>query len=208
MKLLMSTALALVLTTTAPVLAQTTSPAEPDMAVMVENVTNIAEGLSGRVAALSEIIATTTNGDAATRALDEMLEAAREMQADLGPDSAVWSDINLMIEAWGVKRDDLTTRGAFNQALLPVAATWQARIDDAMVLRSQILNQSHESEALIEQIEQQREVVVALWDAALADQALETMRAISAELTEMNDQMTGIVAQAGVVADGASVASN
>ena len=74
-------------------------------------------------------------------------------------------------------------------------------------LREQILKQSAESQALIDQIEAQREVVLAYYEAALADQALATMRAISDELGQMNDQMTSIVNQAGVVADPANVAT-
>ncbi len=208
MKLMLSAALALALATTSPMLAQTAQPQEPDMVALVENVTSIATGLSQRVATLTEIISTTTDGDAAARAFDEMLEAARQMQADLGRDSQVWSDINAMLEVWAARRDELNTQAADNQALRPIAQTWQARIDEALVLREQILSQSGESEALIDQIEQQREVVFALYEARLADQALETMRAISAELSEMNEQMTSIVNQAGIVADGPAVSTN
>lgn len=204
MKIIYRSVLVALLASATPVLAQTD---EPDMVELVESVTVIATDLSDRVAVLSEVIATSTDGDAAAQALNEMLEAARQMQADLGSDSEVWQDINAMLEIWTVRRDDLRVRAANNQALSAVADTWQARIDEALTLREQIRNQSAESLALIDQIEDQREVVIAYYEADLADQALETMRAISDELGQMNEQMSSIVSQAGIVAEPSSVAT-
>lgn len=204
MNFICKTALVALLVTASPVFAQTE---EPDMVELVENVNTIATGLSTRVSSLSEIIVNTKDGDAAAKALDEMLAAVNQMQADLGRDSQVWTDINAMLEIWGQRRDDLRNRAVENQALAPIADTWQARIDEALNLREQIRNQSAESRALIDQIEAQREVVLAFYDANLADQALAEMRAISDELGQMNEQMTSIVNQAGVVAEPATVAA-
>lgn len=204
MKLMYRSVLVALLASATPVIAQTE---EPDMVELVESVTVIATGLSDRVAILSEVIAASTDGDAAALALDDMLEAARQMQADLGRDSEVWRDINAMLEVWGERRDDLRARAVDNQALGPIADTWQARIDEALTLREQILGQSAESQALIDQIEAQREVVIAFYEANLADQALATMRAISDELGKMNEQMTAIVNQAGIVAEPSNLAT-
>lgn len=204
MKIVSHALLIALLSTATPVLAQTQ---EPDMVALVESVTSIAAGLSARVETLGDIISATTDGDEAARALDEMLDAARQMQADLGRDSVVWQDINAMLEVWGERRDDLRKRAVENQALAPIAETWQARIDEALTLREQILSQSAESQALIEQIEAQREVVLALYDANLADQALDTMRAISDELRQMNEQLGSIVSQASIVAEPSNLAT-
>lgn len=204
MKFVSHVALIAVLSTATPVMTQTQ---EPDMAALVESVTAIAGGLSIRVETLGDIISATTDGEKAARALDEMLDAARQMQADLGRDSVVWQDINAMLEVWGERRDDLRERAVENQALAPIAETWQVRINEALTLREQILGQSAESQALIEQIEAQREVVIALYDANLADQALDTMRAISEELGQMNEQMSSIVSQAGIVAEPSNLAT-
>lgn len=192
------------LATATPLFAQTE---EPDMVELVDSVTTIATGLSERVTTLGEVIAATTDGNTAAKALDDMLDAARQMQADLGRDSKVWEDINTMVEVWEERRDTLREKAVDNPALTPVAETWQARIDEAMALRLQIKDQSDESLALIDQIEAQREVVMAYYDAHLADEALATMRAISDELGQMNEQMTSIVNQAGIVAEPSNVAS-
>lgn len=192
------------LATATPLFAQTE---EPDMVELVDSVTTIATGLSERVTTLGEVIAATTDGNTAAKALDDMLDAARQMQADLGRDSEVWEDINTMVEVWEARRDTLREKAVDNPALAPVAETWQARINEAMALRQQIKDQSDESLALIDQIEAQREVVMAYYDVKLADQALATMRAISDELGQMNEQMTSIVNQAGIVAEPGNVAS-
>lgn len=204
MNIIYSSALVALLATATSVLAQTE---EPDMGELVEKVTMIATGLSDRVATLGEVIVSANGGDAAAKALDEMLDAARQMQADLGRDSEVWSDIKAMLEIWGERRDDLRSRAVDNAALAPIADTWQARIDEALTLRQQILEQSGESQALIDQIEAQRDVVFAYYEANMADQALETMRAISDELGQMNDQMSSIVSQAGIVAEPSNLAT-
>lgn len=204
MKMIYRSVLVALLASATPGFAQTE---EPDMVQLVESVSTIATGLSDRVATLGDVIAASTDGDAAAQALNEMLEAARQVQSDLGRDSEVWQDINDMLEIWGQRRDDLRERATQNQALGPIADTWQARIDEALTLREQILSQSAESEALIDQIEAQREVVIAYYEANLADQALATMRAISDELGMMNEQMSSIVSQAGIVAEPSNLAT-
>ena len=178
---------------------------EFDVASLVSDVTSIAEGLQDRVAVLSEQIAASSDAEAGTRAIDEMLAAARELKESLGRDSELWDEMNAMLDTWAAQRDDLLARASSNPALRPVAEGWQSRIDEGLILREQILQQAAESEALIEQIEQQREVVIAYYDLDLADQALATMRAMSEELGTMNAAMTSILDQANVVAAPPSV---
>lgn len=187
-----------------PVAAQET-PA--DVANMIDNVTTISTSLSERVAAFSEIMAASTDGETAVRALDDMLEGVRMFQAEIGRDSTFWTDINQMLEAWSARRDDLRERSADTPRLGPIAESWQERIDMAMLLRDQIRKQSDESLALIDEIEEQREVVIALYDANLADQALSEMQAISDELGQMNEEMNAIVGQARVIAEPSNLAT-
>lgn len=177
-----------------------------DVASLVEDVTAIAEGLQARVASLGDQIAASSDAETGTRALDEMLAAARELQDSLGRDSELWDEMNGMMDNWAAKRDELLARSQTIPALKPVADGWQSRIDEGLLLRQQILAQAAESEALIEQIEEQREVIIAYYDLDLADQALETMRLMSEELGTMNSTMSSILAQANVVAKPPSVA--
>ena len=194
---LVTYALSVLLIATAPAAGQDN---ETDVASLVADVQGIAEGLQARVSLLSEQIAASSDAEAGTKAIDEMLAAARELQESLGRDSELWDEMNAMMDTWAAQRDDLLERAKKNPALRPVAEGWQSRIDEGLILREQILEQAAESEALIEQIEQQREVVIAYYDLDLADQALATMRAMSEELETMNAAMTSILDQANVVA--------
>ena len=177
-----------------------------DVASLVKDVTAIAEGLQARVSTLSDQISASSDAEAGTRALDEMLAAARELQESLGRDSELWDEMNGMMDTWAAQRDELLERSKTIPALKPVADGWQSRIDEGLVLRQQILAQSAESEALIAQIEEQREVIIAYYDLDLADQALATMRLMSEELGTMNATMSSILEQANVVAKPPTVA--
>jgi len=178
----------------------------PDVASLVADVTTIAEGLQFRVATLGDQIAASSDAEAGTKALDEMLAAAQELQDSLGRDSELWDEMNGMMDVWAQKRDDLLERAKTLPKLKPVAEGWQSRIDEGLVLREKILEQAAESEALIAQIEEQREVIIAYYDLDLADQALETMRAMSEELGTMNAAMSSILEQANIVAAPPTVA--
>lgn len=179
---------------------------DPDVAALVEDVTSIATGLQGRIETLGQQMAEASDLEAGTRALDEMLAAAREVHDSLSRDSVLWDEMNGMMDAWSARRDDLLERALENPALKPIAESWQTRIDRGLTLREQILEQSAESEALIAQIEDQREVIVAYYEAALADQALATMQAMSDDLGSMNERMSGILTQANLVAEAPVVA--
>lgn len=181
------------------------SAGEPDVATLVDGVTAIAQGLQNRVATLSRQMEASSDTESGTRALDEMLAAARELQDSLGRDSELWDEMNGMMDLWGTRRDELLERAKVNPALRPIATGWQKRIDEGLKLREQILIQAAESEALIDQIESQREVIVEYYNLGLADQALQTMRVMSDELGTMNASMTSILAQANVVAEPPSV---
>lgn len=180
-----------------PVLAQTETR---DIATLIESVSDVSQQLNTTITNFgTRIDASANSAEEGTKLLDEMIAAAKEVHENLDENSAIWGDLNNLMSEWGNKRDDLMKRAASNAALKPIADTWQERIDKALVLRDQIREQSTDGVVLIEQLEAQREVVLALYDAEMADQVLATMQQISAELTEMNEAVGAIVAQAEVV---------
>jgi hypothetical protein len=201
---LLSCLLALFITGSA--LAQSEKNGDGDVANLVNDVTAIAELLQKRVASLGEQVAASSDAEAGTRAIEEMLAAARELQTSLGRDSKLWDEMNGMMDTWSAKRDDLLERAKKLPALKPVANGWQSRIDEGLHLRQKILAQAAESEALITQIEETRAVIIAYYDLDLADKALETMRLMSEELSTMNSAMSSILEQANVVAKPPSLA--
>ena len=192
-----------------PTLAQSesTDSESTDIASLIDSVSEVSKGLNTTISQFGTRINDSANSsEEGTRLLDEMIAAAKEVHENLDEDSKIWTDLNSLMAEWGNKRDDLLKRAAANPGLKPIADTWQERIDKALVLKDQIREQSTDGVVLIERLEAQREVVLALYDAELADQVLATMQQISSELTEMNEAIGAIVDQAEVVG-GETVAS-
>jgi len=179
---------------------------ESDTSELIEDVTNIAQGLQDRIETLGAQMADATDPEAGTKVLDEMLAAAREVYESLNRDSELWDEMNGLMDIWAARRDDLLERASDNPALKQLADGWQARIDRGLTLRQQIIEQSAESEALIAQIEAQREVVLEYFKLDLADEALATMQSMSDELGSMNERMSGILSQANLVAEAPGIA--
>ena len=195
---------AVLIALSSPVAAQSETQ---DIASLIANVSSVSEQLSTTISSFgTRIVDSANSSEEGTRLLDEMIAAAQSVHGSLDEDSPIWTDLNKLLEEWKVKRDDLMSAAAKNSALKPIADTWQERIDKALVLRDQIRTQSTDGMVLIEELEKQREVVLALYDAQLADQVLATMEQISSELTEMNSAVGAIVDQAKAVG-GDSVAT-
>jgi hypothetical protein len=174
--------------------------APPDIAALMENVSTIAEGLQNSVTDLDDRIEASLNSAAqGEKVLTEMLLSARALQDSLGRDSDVWTDLNRLMDNWRAKHEAALKQSETKPEFGEIAKLWQARLDEAMKLRESILQQAAESVALVDAIESQREIVLAYYDVQAADKVLESMRAMSEDLTQMNESMRGIVSQAGVV---------
>lgn len=170
------------------------------MSELMSGVTATANNLSATVDTLSErIVASSNSREEGTRMLDEMLAAARDVNSSLDRDSEIWTELNDLIKEWTATRDGLRERIPENPNLEPVMDLWATRIEDANRLRTQILDQSATSQGLVEQIENQREVVLAYYEVGAADAVLAAMQEMSDDLGEMNSQMGEILSQAGVV---------
>ena len=180
-----------------PTLAQSEST---DIADLINSATEVSNGLNSKISDFGTRINDSANSsEEGTRLLDEMIAAAKEVHENLDENSKIWTDLNSLMVEWGDKRDDLLKRAAANPGLKQVADNWEARIDKALVLKDQIREEATDGVVLIERLEAQREVVLALYDAEMADQVLATMQQISSELTEMNESIGAIVDQAEAV---------
>jgi chromosome segregation ATPase len=229
-KLLITASMPLVLLVMAPALAQdqdagaseqtaaedgasAEEQTEGDVTKLMSNVGSLAESLQGTVDSLAGSLERSANSEEeGLKMIDDMLAAAEQVNSNLGRDSEIWTELNNLMESWKAKRDKLQEAGQENERLLEIAEMWQARIDDATELRTQILDQASESEVMVEQIRDRREVIVALYEIEAADQVLANMRQVSDQLGQMNDNMTQILDQAGRVAgseqDAETIGSN
>lgn len=173
----------------------------PDVTQLMTEVKATADKLQTNVGNLGERIKGSANSaEEGAKLLDEMLTSAREVQASLDRDSEIWTQLNGLIDDWAKKRETFAEKAAAQPEFADIAEAWQKKIDNANALREQILVQAAESESLVDQIESRREVVLAYYELDAADKVLESMQAISDDLTAMNASMKGILDQTGVVA--------
>lgn len=189
----------------APLAAQQSD--EPNMAELLDTIGVVAVDLQTSIDGMIEGMARASNSvEEGTRILDEVLAAARAVDSELGTDSEVWTDLNALLDTWTLNRDSAREAGRENARMNEIADLWQARINDANTLRDQILEQSARSGVLVEQLEDQREFIIAMYAVADADAVLAEMQQVSDELAVMNASMEEILRQAGTVAGEPAVA--
>ena len=186
----------------APGLSSAQDIAEPNVAVLLENVSAAAVRLNGRVSNLSERIdASATSAEEGAKVLDEMLASARELQESLSQDSDIWSDLNALISSWEDKRTKALSAAEANPEFKAIAVSWQDKIDRAIALRKEILTQAAENRSLIDAIESRRDVVLAYYDLGQAERVLETLQGMTDDFAVMNSGMNDILELTGAVAD-------
>jgi len=183
-----------------------TAPDSP-MAQAMKGVTEVALDLQSTVDQLAaDIQSSAASSQEGARILDEMLAAATSVNDSLSNDSDVWVELNTLLETWSGKRDEMSKKAIDNPALQDVADLWSDRVTEGLALRTQILDQATASKLLVEDIEAQREVILAYYDVGATDQVLAGMRKVSDQLGQMNDNMRSMLDQAGVeVPDAARV---
>ncbi|MDF2235874.1 hypothetical protein P2H44_25255 [Albimonas sp. CAU 1670] len=169
--------------------------ADPSVTAITNTVTESAGRISTAFEAFTSAMDSANVEDAAVQALDQMLEAVRGVNADLGRDSEAWAKLEELIASWSKKRDDLLEKSRDNPALAEVAELWQDKLDRIGELKLSILDQAADSELLVEEIEDKREVIIAYMEVDSIDQVMAAMETMNAELTAMNDSMRTILEQ-------------
>lgn len=173
-----------------------------DVNAVVSTVTDSANRIQGAFDRFSQAMET-ADGEESVRALEEMLEAVRAVNSNLGRDSEAWGELETLTAEWTKTRDDLIERSKSNPGLADVAKVWQAKLDRIAELKNSILDQSADSELLVEEIENKREIVLAYMQADQIDLVINEMEAMNAELTAMNDGMRNILDQTAGLEEGA-----
>lgn len=168
---------------------------EPSVAVLVDGVSASAGRLQDAVGRFEEAMAGAKSKESGMKALDEMLSAARDVNESLNKDSEIWNELQSLIDDWSKQRDSVVERSRENPALEPLAQRWQEKLDRVTELRSSILDQATDSELLVQDIENKKEVIVEYYKLKLIDEVLVEMQAMSDELTTMNDSMRVILEQ-------------
>ncbi|NKN31690.1 hypothetical protein [Marichromatium bheemlicum] len=170
--------------------------------VLVEGVQQSAVRLQDAVDGFRAAMAQANSQDSGMAALDEMLDVARDVNESLNKDSEIWNELQRLIDEWTAKRDSVIERARTNPGLQKLAKNWQDKVDQVIELRSLILDQATDSEMLVQDIENKKEIIAEYYELNAIDLVLAEMQVMSDELTAMNDSMRLILEQtAGVEGD-------
>lgn len=181
-------------------MAQPTEPTQPDMAKLLENVNAVAKDLQANLSDLENSIQESRNSmEKGAQVLDEMLASVTAVHNSMAEDSAIWKELDSLLELWEKRRKETLQKSESNPAFLPVAKAWEEKIKTARELRKQISTERANSVALMRSIESDREIVLSYYELGQADKAIEGLKKVSTNLTSLNDNMQNIVKTASAV---------
>lgn len=180
--------------------AEPAKAAQPNMANLLQNVNEVAKQLQTNLADLEkDIQASRDSIEKGGQVLDEMLASVTAVHGSMAEDSAIWKELNSLLELWEKRRKETLQKSESNPAFLPVAEAWQKKIDTARELRKQISTERANSVALMRSIQSDRDIVLSYYELGQADKAIEGLKKVSANLTSLNENMQGIVKTASAV---------
>lgn len=194
--------------TAAPTATEAGQEKEAGVAALVTGVTESANNLQAALDRFGSAMSDAKTQDAGMKALNEMLEAARGVNESLNQDSEIWVELQGLIDEWTKKRDSVSERARNNPGLLPLAARWQEKLDRVVELRTSILDQATDSEILIQDIENKKEVIAEYYELDAIDQVLAEMQVMNDELASMNESMRVILEKTVGVEEGQVPATN
>lgn len=182
-------------------IAQSAPPAaQPDMAKLLENVNNVAKELQANLSDLETSIQESHNSmEKGAQVLDEMLASVTAVHKSMAEDSAIWKELDSLLELWEKRRKETLQKSESNPAFAPVAKAWEDKIKTAKDLRRQISTERANSVALMRSIESDRDIVLSYYELGQADKAIDGLKRVSTNLSNLNNNMQNIVKTASTV---------
>lgn len=178
--------------TTAGVFAQ--PGGQPDMANLFQKVNEVAQQLQANLGDLeTNIQASRDSIEKGGQVLDEMLASVSRVHESMAEDSEIWKELDALLALWEQRRQETLKKSEANPAFLPVAQSWQTKLDTGRTLRNQISTERANSVALMRSIESDRDIVLAYYELGQADKAIEGLQKVSANLSSLNANMQAIV---------------
>ena len=165
---------------------------------LAQGVNALASDLETNIQNLRRYLNDSTTGDAKI-VFDKLEASVGRVHDALDEDSDVWIELTRAMEVWDERRKHYLEEARKNPSFDAIAEEWKIRLDEASTLRSQILAQRTESVAMLDQLLEQRGVVLAYYELGQADRALDLMQKVSDDLGEMSEKMREMNEQAKVV---------
>ncbi len=185
---------------TFPALGQQSTPAQPaqqqqtqpNTQLLVDNVSKMVETLRENIASLDQGIQTSDNAlKNAPKILDDLLKSVEEINGSIAEDSETWKELSSLIDRFEGERARVAKRAneTGNAQLQNIAGLWQEKVAKAGSLRDDISRERARSQALINELRDNREVVIELVKLDAADLVIKNMQAIRDNLVSVNDDM-------------------
>ena len=172
----------------------------PNMANLLQSVNDVANQLQNNLKDLEASIQDSRDSqEKGAKVLDEMLASVTAVHKNMAEDSAIWKELDGLLDLWEQRRKETLKKSESNPAFVPIAKAWQDKINTARELRKQISTERANSVALMRAIESDRDIVLAYYDLGQADKAIEGLQKVGANLTNLNNNMQKIVKTASSV---------
>lgn len=168
-----------------------------DMGQLFDRVNTVAQELQTNLTDLeASIDASRKSVEKGAEVLDAMLASVQKVHESMAEDSDIWQQLDAVMELWEQRRQETLQKSETNPAFLPIAQAWQEKLETARELRNQISTERANSTALIRSIESDRDIVLAYYELGQAEKAVEGLRKVSDNLSNLNTNMQKIVATA------------
>lgn len=170
------------------------------MANLLQSVNDVANQLQNNLKDLEASIQDSRDSqEKGAKVLDEMLASVTAVHKNMAEDSAIWKELDGLLDLWEQRRKETLKKSESNPAFVPIAKAWQDKINTARELRKQISTERANSVALMRAIKSDRDIVLAYYDLGQADKAIEGLQKVGANLTNLNNNMQKIVKTASSV---------
>lgn len=166
--------------------------AEPNTQLLVDNVSKMVGTLRENIVSLNKGIESSDNAlKNAPQILDDLLKSVEEINGSIAEDSETWKELSRMIGQYEGERARVAKRAneTGNAKLQEIAGLWQEKVGKAGSLRDDISRERARSQALINELKENREIVVELVKLDAADLVIQNMQAIRDNLVSVNDDM-------------------
>ncbi|MBK1719438.1 hypothetical protein [Thiocystis violacea] len=167
---------------------------QPDMGKLFNKVNLVAEQLQANLNGLeASIQASRDSIEKGGEVLDAMLASVTRVNESMAEDSEIWKELDALLALWEQRRQGTLEKSESNPAFLPIAQSWQTKLDKGRELRNQISTERANSVALMRAIQSDRDIVLAYYELGQADKAIEGLQKVGANLASLNANMQAIV---------------
>ena len=182
--------------------AQTTdeanpASAQPNMADLSKQLSETTKTLEANIESFAQRIEESRNSvDSGRKLLDDMEVAIKTINERLEENSDIWTQLDVLLADWEIKRQDALDRAETTPAFKEIAAEWASKLNMARETRNSILENRAESASLLDAMTERRDVIFANYELGKAQAVQDAMNESNNNFGKLIEGMKKIVSQA------------